>query len=133
MTGPEYKKLNQAVLIIVLAGLALPVVFVPISRFLPVLATCPSIVIFHHPCPLCGITRGIYSLMHGNISKAQNFNILTIPVLCAMLAETVFRIFLISTNRKESILKVLAKFDLMAHVTAFAGYCAYAAWFFLFR
>jgi hypothetical protein len=36
--------------------------------------TCPFMMIFHTPCPLCGISRSIYYTARGNFSLACSFH-----------------------------------------------------------
>ncbi len=50
----------------------------------PILNLCGFHWLTGHPCPLCGLTRGLFALAKGHLGEAERFNALT-PVGFAML------------------------------------------------
>ena len=58
------------------------------------------------PCPGCGLTRGFRALFHGHILKAEQYNILTIPIFVFLLIIGIIFImdFIRKTNKTESLI-----------------------------
>lgn len=56
--------------------------------------TCIFRFIFGLPCPTCGVTRALFSLLKGNIASYIHYNLFAVPLCIA-----VFLIFLESKNR----------------------------------
>ncbi len=53
-------------------------------------------------CPACGLTRGMSNLLHGNLSAALQFNILTPAVLVTMLALIAINAFRVLKRKAAS-------------------------------
>ncbi len=63
--------------------------------------------ITHHDCPTCGITRGFWLILHGEIVKAEKYNkysMLLFPCISIGLVSWVFQI-----NMLRSIKKIFQK------------------------
>ena len=54
--------------------------------------TCPFLLIFKIPCPTCGMTRSLISLLHLDFKSYSYWNIFTVPVIISC-------IILIHSNR----------------------------------
>lgn len=52
----------------------------------PVFRACPFYWITGHPCPLCGLTRGLCALLKGHWAQALHFNLLTPLALVLLLS-----------------------------------------------
>ncbi len=62
--------------------------------------TCPFKKIFHIPCPFCGLTRSVHSLINLKIKESISYNILTIPlILFIAIINIIFIIEIISNKR----------------------------------
>ena len=62
--------------------------------------TCPFKIIFQIPCPFCGMTRAIDSLLKLHIKESINYNILLIPLLISILIIDIIYIIEIIKNKK---------------------------------
>jgi hypothetical protein len=69
-----------AAAIVLIAHLGGPVELCLIKRFTGI------------PCPTCGFTRGVFSLLHGNITRAWLYNPLLFSVLTIFFTATAVRI-----------------------------------------
>ena len=68
--------------------------------------------LFGIPCPGCGLTRAFKEVFHGNLLKAEEYNLLSIPILLFLLlclALIIFDLFK-KTNRTEVLLQKLSKY-----------------------
>lgn len=45
--------------------------------------TCPILFLFGVPCPTCGVTRALFSLLELNFTAYCKFNVMAIPLLFA--------------------------------------------------
>jgi len=116
---------------IVLYFLAQPVFFLKLGPYLPEwFTTCGSIRFFGRPCPLCGVTRGIDSLLHGRISEAFSYNILSLPVLALLGLELMYRLYASFTSQSKSCVARLAKWDCRIHLAMLAGWIIYSVGFY---
>lgn len=68
--------------------------FLALALLAPPSAPPYSLCGFHwltgHPCPLCGLTRGLFALAHGRWAEASHLNALT-PLAFAMLFSLFWR------------------------------------------
>jgi hypothetical protein len=132
MTGPEYKKTSTAVLILAIAGLTLPLLFPLISTARP-FTQCASLTLFNNPCPMCGLTRGFFSIWKLDLHAATEFNILSLPLFAAFLIQAVFRAWVVLKIDSKPQLLALAKPDMVLHMGLIAGYFVYACGFVLLK
>lgn len=58
--------------------------------------TCLVKAIFHVPCPTCGVTRALLSLLRFDFASYAKYNIFALPLFAA----TVLMIFGSKTNKK---------------------------------
>lgn len=49
--------------------------------------SCPILVVFHIPCPACGMTRAMFSLMRFNLADYIRYNALALPVAFAIILQ----------------------------------------------
>jgi hypothetical protein len=40
---------------------------------------CPSVTLFHAPCPGCGMTRALVALAHGEVGESLSMHALAVP------------------------------------------------------
>ena len=122
----------MAVLGLMLYCLALPLFMHRFGHLLPECwRTCASLRWFGRPCPLCGMTRGVFSAMHGDLATANSYNLFCLPALALALAEIVFRLFLLAKPPADAKLRLISAWDLRAHVLLGVGYAAYCLVFYL--
>lgn len=132
MTGPEYKRISTAVLIVALAALTLPLLYPLMAKSAP-FAQCPSLTVFNNPCPMCGLTRGFYNIWQMDLPNASRLNMLSIPLFIFFLLEAAFRVLIIMrSDRLESIDRI-ARLDLRIHILLTGCYFAYSICFVVFR
>ncbi|MDT8300277.1 MAG: DUF2752 domain-containing protein [Sedimentisphaerales bacterium] len=107
-----------AVSVLLMAHLDRPVVLCLIKR-------CTGI-----PCPTCGFTRGLLSLLHGNITQAWLYNPLLFSVLSLFFTAAAariilarsLRIYLTNTERKIAwILSFVLLFTNWVYVIFYVG------------
>lgn len=91
---------------------ALLILFTPPAE--PHIRLCGFYWITGHPCPLCGLTRGLFALAKGHVVEALRFNVLS-PLAFVM----VFSLFL--TGRPAALMSRLWS----AGIAAFAVYGLY--------
>ena len=72
---------------------------------------CASKKIFNLSCPACGLTRAFKSLLKLDITKALNYNILSIPILIFLIIINITLVYDLITNRDETnkLFKTLGK------------------------
>lgn len=127
----SYRNINRAVLGVVLYCMAQPVVLPLLGRVLPnALTTCGSVRLFGHPCPMCGLTRGLGEQIRGNCAAATQYNILTIPVLLLLLLETAYRTYASFAHFPANHLPKVTRIDRLTHLTLLAAYIAYSIIFY---
>lgn len=63
------------------------------------------------PCPSCGLTRGFRALFHGHIIKAEQYNLLTVPMFLLILSIVFSYIYdlITKSNKLELLLNKLSK------------------------
>ena len=116
----------------VLYCLALPLFLLHFREYIPApFRTCASLRIFGHPCPLCGVTRGLNALLHGDLRTAWLMNPLTFPlVLCAAL-EMLYRGYALLAGFREENLARITRWDMRVHIGLAAAYVTYSGLFLL--
>lgn len=126
-----YRTLNRALLGLIGYCLAVPFLLLHAGSFLPApMRQCASIRLFNRPCPLCGLTRGVDALMHGDIVSATHFHILSVPTLLFLLAEAIFRLVLACVKLQEPTAVRVRKWDGRIHLALLLAYLAYTAVFY---
>jgi hypothetical protein len=125
-----YKRLNVAVLVLLLGGLALPFLGPCVARVSPVYPHCVSRALFNRPCPLCGLTRGVGQALRGRWSGACEANPLSPAVLVLMLGEAVYRMAALLPALSGR-LAAARRVDLGVHVVLAVAYLLYSLWFLL--
>ena len=89
-------------IIVLLILFLIPISFLENS---PKLSICAKIL--KENCPSIGITRGVSSLLKGNLGLALNYNWLSIPVLIIMLSIIIYDLHKKLTKfKKETIIKI---------------------------
>ena len=122
----SYRAINWAVLGMACCFAILPFVLVNFHQSLPeMMRTCAWKDIFGKPCPLCGLTTGLYALLHGNLEAALSGNILTMPAALIILMELICRPALLIIGYRRKIPGALVKLDLRIHLVLLAVFCGY--------
>ena len=132
MTGPEYRKTSTAVLVLAVAGLTLPLFFPLISKASQ-FTQCASLSLFKNPCPMCGLTRGFFSIWKLDFHTATEFNILSLPLFAMFVIQAIFRAWIVLKIDSQPKLLALVKPDLLLHIGLTAGYFVYALAFILLK
>ena len=76
----KLKKYSLTALFILLPIIGLILLILPSDYFDDGESMCVSVMLFDTECYACGMTRGIMHLIHGEFSKAYDFNILSLIV-----------------------------------------------------
>ena len=127
-----YRRSNIAALTISILAITLPAIILPIRLATPhLLPVCYSITILGRPCPMCGLTRGIGSIIWGRFSKAIDFNLLSYAFFTIFLLEIVFRSYLLVAKPDSDRLSTIKAYDIRTHLCLFALYLLYAVYFHL--
>jgi len=130
VTGPQYKRTSAAVLILAIAGLTLPLFHPLLARLAP-LGQCASLTLFGKPCPMCGLTRGFYSIWHLDLSYATELNLLSLPLFAFFILEALFRAMVVLKIDRTPRLISLTSADARIHIALVAAYFLYAVIFIL--
>ena len=85
--------------------------------------------ILNKPCPMCGLTRGIGSIVWGRFSEAFNYNILSFSFFSMFLLEIAFRLYVIFSRPGAEKLRTIKAYDAKTHIVLIALYLVYAAYF----
>jgi hypothetical protein len=85
--------------IFTVAGVLLILFIVPVSflESMPNLSICSHVLGKY--CYSVGITRGVSSLLKGNLSQALNYNILAMPVFFGLILLIAYDLLVISNKR----------------------------------
>ncbi|MBP5156372.1 MAG: DUF2752 domain-containing protein, partial [Treponema sp.] len=71
---------------------------------------CAIRILFHVPCPTCGVTRALLSLLTGNVSGYCYYNIMAVPLLAATI------LMVAGTKRKNKKLVVISSLILLLNI-----------------
>ncbi len=74
-----------------IAVIVFALILLAILPGLPGVKLCPVLVFSGHPCLTCGITRSVWSILHGNIIVAWDYN----PLGFILLTVLIRRIFIL--------------------------------------
>ena len=85
------------------------VMFLTMAIILSKQITCPFKLLFSIPCPFCGLTRALLTLLSGNLKKAIYYNILFFSILLIIIFLDTILILEIVKN-KNILTKSLKKF-----------------------
>ena len=80
-------------------------------------STCPLLMITGIPCPCCGMTRAVFSLLKGNFILAAELNPMVFPGIVLAAAFVVLRYF---TDRKSGCLRTMAVVFVVLLLTVYA-------------
>jgi hypothetical protein len=72
--------------------------------------TCIIRTITHYPCPTCGVTRAMLSLLNGNIEKYLYYNAMALPLFISV------SIFFVSHFLKKDKYKLLSYIILLINI-----------------
>jgi hypothetical protein len=127
-----YRIVNWVILGLMLYMLALPWLSPLFKKCLPsICGVCPYRELSGKPCPLCGMTRAVGAILHGDFQSGVSLNPLSIFAVLFMLFEAIFRALLlhwhISPQRRSSLVRA----DISAHVLIGAAFICYLVTFFL--
>jgi len=86
------KKLNKHILLILAIGAIILPFFLPQKLLHSKHNLCFFYLIFHKPCPLCGITRSFISITHLKIKNAFNFNPTGILWFCFLIGYIIVKL-----------------------------------------
>ena len=126
----SYAAVNLAVLGFVLYSAVWCFFFRHIREFLPdILTTCSFQSTFGKPCPLCGITRGLESLMRGDFTTASRLNLLSVPAGVILAIEMFYRGGALVAGFRREIPPWVIRWDVRTHLGLLAVYACYAALF----
>ena len=78
---------------------------------------------------MCGLTRGMGSIVWGRLSEALNYNNLSLVFFAVFLAEIVFRSYVLFVKPDGRKISVIKSYDLKFHLVLGFLYLLYAAWF----
>ena len=128
----DYRAANRAILAFVLASVAFCFAVLLLGWAWPGHFTlCVSMRFFSVPCPLCGATRGLNALLHGDPGKATAFNALTIPIAILLVIEVVYRLFGSFARVPDRLIAPLRRADFTIHAAGVAIYLVAAVVFYL--
>lgn len=72
--------------------------------------TCLIRFLFHFPCPTCGVTRALISLIQGHFDKYCYYNIMALPLLCATI------LMIIGSKQNITIYKIISCLILIINI-----------------
>ena len=128
----HYRRLNRTALGVIAFCLVLSFLLRLVGELIPWLPTrCASMAWLGRPCPLCGLTRGVGSLLCGRLGEAQAWNPLSLPLFAMLAAEVVGRIAALRRPPDGPALERITRIDLRMHVTLAVLYLLYCAWFYV--
>jgi hypothetical protein len=82
----------------------------------PVYAPCAFYVVFHHPCPSCGLTRAMVAALHLDIYQSLRFNWAGIWVIIGWIALIGWRMQRFILRRRDDLLAFEQTRDLWGRV-----------------
>jgi hypothetical protein len=108
-------------------ALLLPWVFIELRPPVPLeLDRCVSLRWLGRPCPLCGLTRGLHAIWHGDFTGATRLNPISVPVATLLLLELVVRVVFLRTGFAASASPRFRSLDFRVHMAIAAAYLVYA-------
>ena len=125
-----YRRTNMVVATISMFSILLPALILPFRLAAPQLfPTCYSILILNRPCPMCGLTRGIGSIVWGRFGEAVNYNPLSPVFFSCFLLQIILRSYLIFSPLNENYMISIRKYDARIHLLLLGAYLIYALFF----
>ena len=110
---------------------AAPLVVLHLSRHAPVPAfRCLSMSLLNRPCPLCGWSRGLDALLHGDAVTATAMNPLIVPAAVLVVINLVYRSIALFGHPPLSRWRWTRRVDGWGHLAAVAVYFGYAIVFY---
>jgi len=110
-----YKIVNWTAAGWLLYLLLLPFISKVMVIIAPSLWRCAYFTYTGTPCPLCGLTRALNSLIHGDIETALKFHRLILPVAGLLTAESIFRAVTLVRCYRDRIQPLWIKADIWVH------------------
>jgi hypothetical protein len=127
----HYRDLNRALLAVLTLTAAWVLARLALATVLPDgLRACSSQLLFHTPCPLCGMTRALVALAAGRAADARALHPFAPAALAALIVEFIFRAAG-STLTGARALHRFRRSDSLTHATLAALYILYAVLFYL--
>ena len=125
-----YRDTNRALLLVLLFALGWSFLSLWLSRALPLPFTaCVSQVWLHRPCPLCGMTRGLWALLHGQWQRALTLNPFTILAAAGIVMELGYRVCGARSAQAARLVR-FRRLDAWLHATLALGYLLYTVVFY---
>lgn len=111
----RYRAVNWAAAGLLLYALLLPFIAPYCEARFPSFWRCPFALMTGRPCPLCGLTRDVGALWHGDL-RGKRLNPMAFPLFVAAIAELLFRLHLCAKRCRAS--RVLVLSDAAVHGVA---------------
>jgi hypothetical protein len=128
----SYRSLNLTLLCLIAGAFAFSSLQMRFRDHLPAAwVTCASQRMFGRPCPMCGLTRGVWAVLHGDIDGATRLNPLAVPAAVFLTLELAFRAWGSAASLRERYLRLIIRLDWVSHLAAIAAYAIYAVWFYV--
>ncbi len=130
----SYRRLNLTVLVVLAYLVVTPLAALYVSRWTSgAVLLCASVRFLGRPCPLCGWTRGLDALLHGDLVAATAMNPLTVPAAVLLLGEVVYRALVLSRRIPGARWSRFRRVDLWGHVAVVVIYFGYTVAFYALR
>lgn len=112
-----YRIINWVALGLVLYLLLLPFLSPLFEKCFPsVWGVCVYRELSGQPCPLCGMTRAVGTVLRGDFHRAASLNPLSIFAVLFILSEVIFRALLLRLHISRRFWSLLVNMDILAHV-----------------
>jgi len=82
----------------------------------PVYAPCAFYIVFHHPCPSCGLTRAMIAALHLDVAQSLRFNWAGIWVIIGWVALIGWRIQRFVLYRRDDLVAYEHNRDLWGRI-----------------
>jgi hypothetical protein len=125
-----YRGLNRLLLCILIGFVLFPLAILWLQSLLPeMVSACGSMRWFNRPCPMCGLTRGFWSLLTGNAAMARGYNLLTIPLTVLLVVEILYRGLVSTPWFSQFVSARMIRIDGRIHLLLGLMYVAYSVVF----
>jgi hypothetical protein len=129
----SYRRLNRTLFWLTLGLSILPLVMIPAAPYLPwPVSRCFSLRFLGRPCPMCGLTRGLYLLARSRLAEAGDCSPLAFPAAVLLGAELLYRAGAAAVQLPARYAAAVARADVVVHAGLAACYLVYASVFWMY-